>query len=248
MEQKIAQEEAALLELQKLNEVEQTKLANALSQFGADTASAFSELRQSYETAEVRWEEAASEKVTAIDAYARLGIEELDKKRTEAAQIVQAVGDILTTGTYKATAETEAKLANRYRNVTIALFIIGILIVISNYVIHAIALSEGIAYEESPWMIVSRFATALAVALPAIYTARESARHRTTADRARQRELELTTLGPFIELLPSVKKDEIRDRLTDRYFGGETDKHEVLSPIDADSLVKLFEAIAKARG
>lgn len=87
----------------------------------------------------------------------------------------------------------------------------------------------------------------MAVALPALYTARESARHRTNADRARQRELELTTLGPFIELLPNDKKAEIRDRLTDRYFGGEVEPHEVHSPIDPERITKLVEAIAKLK-
>jgi hypothetical protein len=174
-------------------------------------------------------------------------LDELDQKKRDAAAIVQSVGDILTTGTYKDTAETESKLANRYRAVTIGLFGVGILIVVSNFILHAIAALKGTPFEETPWMIASRFATAIAVALPALYTARESARHRTTADRARQRELELTTLGPFIELLPNDKKAEIRDRLTDRYFGVEVEAHEVHSPIDAETAAKLLEAVAKLK-
>ena len=160
---------------------------------------------------------------------------------------MQSVGDILTTGTYKATAENEARLANRYRWVTIGLFGLGILIVISNFIMHAVAAWNEVKFEESPWFIISRFATAIAVALPALYTARESARHRTNADRARQRELELTTLGPFIELLPSDKKAEIRDRLTDRYFGGEVEAHEVHAPVDAEQVTRLIEAVAKLK-
>jgi hypothetical protein len=177
----------------------------------------------------------------------QLHLGELEEKKKEAASIVQSVGDILTTGTYKATAETEATLANRYRLVTIGLFSVGILIVVSNFILHAIAALNGQTFEENPWMIVSRFATAVAVALPALYTARESARHRTNADRARQRQLELTTLGPFIELLPSDKKAEIRDRLTDRYFGGEVEAHEVHSPVDPEQMTRLVEAVAKLR-
>lgn len=175
-------------------------------------------------------------------------LSQMEDKKREASAIVQSVGDILTTGTYKSTAETESTLANRYRLVTIGLFGIGILIVISNFIVHVIAALKGITFEESVWMIASRFATAIAVALPALYTARESARHRTNADRARQRQLELTTLGPFIELLPNERKAEIRDRLTDRYFGGEIDAHEIHPPVDADALTKLFEAAAKLRG
>lgn len=172
---------------------------------------------------------------------------QLEEKKKEAAAIVQSVGDILTTGTYKATAENEAKLANRYRLVTIGLFSVGILIVVSSFILHVIAALRDQTFEENPWMIVSRFATAIAVALPALYTARESARHRTNADRARQRELELTTLGPFIELLPAESKAAIRDRLTDRYFGGETERHDIPAPVDAEQLTKLLEAAAKLK-
>ena len=208
--------------------------------------SALSEKFENANTANI----AAAEKVLndSIKALERRGgekISDLEKKRSEASAIVQSVGDILTTGTYRDTAEKEAKLANNYRWVTIGLFSIGILIVISNYILHAIALYNGKSFEETPWFLLSRFATAIAVALPAFYTARESARHRTNADRARQRELELKTLGPFIELLPAAKKNEIRDRLTDRYFSGETDAHEVHPPISLEQVTRLLESASK---
>lgn len=194
------------------------------------------------------WETIQAMKLKSIEDKGEYYLKQLDDKRKEASQIVQSVGDILTTGTYRDTAEKEATLANRFRLVTIGLFSVGILIVVSNFIMHVIANLRGVPYEENVWIIASRFATAVAVALPALYTARESARHRTNADRARQRELELTTLGPFIELLPNEKKQEIRDRLTDRYFGAAVEKHEVNGPIDAETVAKLAEAIAKLRG
>ena len=126
------------------------------------------------------------------------------------------------------------------------MFSIGILIVLSNFAIHFKAWWYETGYEESPWTLVTRLVTALVVALPALYTARESARHRTNADQATQRELELSTLGPFIELMPDEAKTSIRDRLTDRYFGNSVEAHKVESPLDPVTIAKLAEAFAKA--
>src|SRR3546814_16446078 len=71
--------------------------------------------------------------------------------------------------------------------------------------------------------IAVRLLYALAVASPAFYTARESARHRTNADRARQTELELASLGPFIDLLNDDDKDAIRKYMISTYFGRHVD-------------------------
>ncbi|MBL0223238.1 MAG: hypothetical protein IPQ17_11085 [Xanthomonadales bacterium] len=82
--------------------------------------------------------------------------------------------------------------------------------------------------------IAIRLLYALAVAAPAFYTARESARHRTNADRARQTELELASLGPFIELLKDQDKDEIRKSLISTYFGRPIDPHEIRTILDPE--------------
>ncbi|MGB7374206.1 hypothetical protein [Pontixanthobacter sp.] len=172
---------------------------------------------------------------------------DLEAKKDEASGIVQSVGDLLTTGTYADRASKETGKADFFRTVTVGLFAFGLLIIVSNYMIYAfgIAFSKEVVLAESWQSLVARVATGLAVTLPAFYTARESARHRTNADIAKQRELELTTLGPFIELLPNDQKSAIRDRLTDRYFGGEIEPHNVKAPIDVDALIKAITDAAK---
>ena len=105
------------------------------------------------------------------------------------------------------------------------------------------------ATPENFWTFAMRFVTAIAITLPAFYTARESARHRTNADRARTRDIELATLDPFIELLGN--KDEIKAKLVERYFGNDVEAHEIKQPIDtkgATELVKvIMDGIAKIR-
>ena len=191
------------------------------------------------------WDQSKVEKISQIDQAVEELLKRIFEKETEARSLVQSVGEVLITGTYQKTASDESKLANSFRWITIALFTTGILIVLSNYISHIIANLQGISYDENPWTIVARFLTALVVSLPAFYTARESARHRTNADNARQRELELSTLGPFIELLPAEIKAQIRDRLTDRYFGNPVDAHTYEPPVTADNLAKIADSVAK---
>ena len=93
-----------------------------------------------------------------------------------------------------------------------------------------------------------RLVFASLIASIALYTSRESARHRTTADRSRRTELELASLGPFLASLPKDKQDEIREKLTDRYFGNSVDPHVVESTIKevAETIGKVSETVTDA--
>lgn len=157
------------------------------------------------------WIEKASTALTA-----------LDRSKNDAAKIVGVVGNIGVTGNYQEIANKENAAAGNWRLITLAFFGCGI------------ALAAATFYEfwkepvtpTNAWGIAIRLLYAIAIAAPAWYTAKESARHRTNSDRARQRELELASLGPFIELLPQAKKEEIREQMTKLYFGKEVEAHE----------------------
>src|SRR3546814_1699158 len=129
--------------------------------------------------------------------------------RSDAARIVQVVGDIGVTGNYQTIANKEARQANLWRRVTVGLFACGLAMAgftFYKFYHEPVSSSNTLA-------IAVRLLYALAVASPAFYTARESARHRTNDDRARQTELELASLGPFNELLKDDDKDAIRKSL-----------------------------------
>lgn len=133
----------------------------------------------------------------------------LQEQRDEAAKIVQVVGNIGVTGNYQRIANEEQRLANTWRRITVGLFAAGVGLAIATFIKH---FGEPVT-SENLWSIAIRLLYAFVIAAPAWYTASESARHRTNADRARQAELELASLGPFIELLPQEKKDAIRERM-----------------------------------
>jgi hypothetical protein len=159
-------------------------------------------------------------------------VAELNRRKEEAARIVQVVGNIGVTGNYQNIANAESSEANFWRWATVCIFLIGIGIATSTFIKHW---GENIT-PENAWSIFIRLLYAVAITAPAWYTAKESARHRTNADRARQTELELASLGPFIALMPEDKQVDIREKLTPSYFGKEIDEHTQVGPIDLDKL------------
>lgn len=171
-------------------------------------------------------------------------LSELGGKRDEANRIVQIVGNIGVTGNYQQIAVIEGQEANKWRYVTVGIFSIGITIAVFTFVRYWGEPVTG----TSAISIAVRLMYAIAITAPAWYTAKESARHRTNADRAKQTELELASIGPFIELMPDDKKNDIREELTKRYFGRVVDEHTAEHPIAfSDAKDLLIEAIKAVR-
>lgn len=105
------------------------------------------------------------------------------------------------------------------------------------------SLYKNIAGSIDVTTLLLRFTMAITIAIPAFYAARESARHRSNADHARQTELELASLGPFLETLPEDERIKLIAGLTPEYFGKLVADHKVealLTPAD------VAEIIAKA--
>lgn len=166
----------------------------------------------------------------------------LEEQKNNAAKIVQVVGNIGVTGNYQRIANSEATQANFWRWATVLFFSGGVTLAAATFYRFW---GEPIT-AESIWAIAVRLLYAIAITAPAWYTARESARHRTNSDMARQTELELASLGPFIELLPPEKKIAIREEMTKHYFGREVDAHTAKAPLDAETVKEIAIELAKA--
>lgn len=169
-----------------------------------------------------------AESETKFKAEACSIIDALESHKKNAARIVQVVGDIGVTGNYQNIANKETGQANLWRWITISLFASGLLMAAATFYKFYHEPVTG----TNTLAIAVRLLYALAIAAPAFYTARESARHRTNADRARQTELELASLGPFIELMTEQEKEEIRKSLIPTYFGRPVDPHEVKTMLE----------------
>jgi hypothetical protein len=182
--------------------------------------------------------------IAATEAQVNL-LASLQASQDQAAQIVQVVGNIGVTGNFQKIANTESGQANLWRWITVAFFGFGIAIAIATFY----KFWDQPFTPENAWSVLIRLMYAIAIAAPAWYTARESARHRTNADRARQTELELASLGPFIELMPDDKKHQIREELTKRYFGNHVNEHTIEQPVNLkdmrDFALELVKAVKK---
>jgi hypothetical protein len=179
---------------------------------------------------------------TTVSSKAEGALEDLEEQRKKAARIVQVVGNIGVTGNYQQIANSESTQANFWRWITVAIFGAGISVAAATF----IKFWNQPFSTENTWSVVIRLLYAIAITAPAWYTARESARHRTNSDRARQTELELASIGPFIELMPEEKKVEIREALTKSYFGRPVDAHDVQSPMDLGNMKDFVVEIVKA--
>lgn len=180
------------------------------------------------------------EQTTKTEAASLIG--GLEDQKNNAAKIVQVVGNIGVTGNYQLIANVEAGQANFWRWATVLFFGGGVTLAGATFY----RFWGEPTTPESIWAIAVRLLYAIAITAPAWYTARESARHRTNSDRARQTELELASLGPFIELLPSEKKIAIREEMTKNYFGREIDAHTAKAPLDAETVKEIAIEFAKA--
>lgn len=161
-------------------------------------------------------------------------LSELEISRSEAAKIVQIVGNIGVTGNYQNVAQAEAASANNWRLITFGVFATAAVFGGTTLLDYG---RDGISWQAAALRVLFSFV----VASIAVYTGRESGRHRSNADRARRIELELASLGPFIESLPVEKRHELREKLTDKYFGG----HNQISTEDKIPASDVFQLAQK---
>ena len=227
-------------------------LAEKISQTQQATDSAVSEVRTSFSTIESEFRKNADAAESKKAASFETLVKKLDKQSNEvlktlagheadAKRIVQIVGNVGVTGNYQNRAQEELAQANLWRLVTVALFGTGVILVAASLIMH-------LADRVDLTTLITRFAIAVAITIPAFYTARESARHRTNADRAKQTELELASLGPFLETLPTEQRQEIIAALAKEYFGRVVDPHTVNPPVTAEEVQKTIAATANLIG
>ena len=230
---------AQLTENLQAQETRLSELQDAHTSLKAEMATSLSNLETSFNKAQLQRDtdfaalmtaskNTLEESDTNFKSQAAGVIDALETHKSNAARIVQVVGDIGVTGNYQRIANKETDQADLWRWITIGLFGCGLLMALTTFYRfyhEPVTATNTLA-------IAIRLLYALAIAAPAFYTARESARHRTNADRARQTELELASLGPFIELMEEKDKEEIRKSLIATYFGRPVDSHEIKPVLD----------------
>jgi hypothetical protein len=161
-------------------------------------------------------------------------VQKMESKHAEAKKLIGLIGDTAVTGNYQISAKNESEQADTWRRITLGVFVIAACA--GGWALFELA-SKTIAWE----LALVRMLFGALVASVAFYTANESARHRTNSDRAKRVELELAALGPFLEEMPKEKREEIRQKLAEKYFANEIPAHEVGGVITAKDALAFFD-------
>jgi len=168
---------------------------------------------------------------------------QIQKSQEDASKIVRIIGNIGVTGNFQRIADIEEKAADLFRWIAIACM--GLMLVVILFILY------NVHQANFSWQIASfRAVIALAFGIPAWYCGSESARHRAVADRNRRIELELASIHPYLDKLPTLKSQEIIEKLAPQYFGqkADTDDNSVLTKfkaMKAEEVLTLIERISK---
>lgn len=194
--------------------------------------------KERFDTDNESYKKTFNDTKTSLDDQSTQIIEGLNSKLGEAKKIVNIIGNVGVTGNYQNIANRHSLSAEIFRG--IALFF---MVLMSGLLIWSIIdLSTG---EFNLYKSLVRILAAAVLTYPAVYASRESTRHRNLETKNRNLELELASLGPFIELLPEDKKQKIKEDLVNKYFGNSiaAEKNDEGEDISINVMEKLLKAL-----
>ena len=213
------------LEKKKFNEVIDADRKSYKEQFDADKEAN----KKVFEEQKTQFEKQSADTINSLNS-----------KLAEANKIVNIVGNVGVTGNYQNIANENKKSADNFRAIAL-----GFMIIMSGLLIWSIIeISKN--GEFNLYKSLVRILAAAVLTYPAVYAARESTKHRKLETQNRNLELELASIGPFIELLPEDKKQKIKEELVNKYFGNHnlvTDSKEGEEDVSVNALERIFKAV-----
>lgn len=158
----------------------------------------------------------------AYTKKAGVATQAIDNLQLQAGKVLGSVVDTSQAGAYATYATEEKKSANLYRRLAILLMVLAALVLFVPEI--AQATHSGLPYSIDWQKALPRLPFSLVLFAPALYLARESSRHRTNEITNRRRQHILTTIGPYLALLPEDKAEEIKAEVAKNIFseGGPT--------------------------
>lgn len=196
--------------------------------------------KEAFDTDQVSYKATFDEQKLNIEQQSNQIVTTLNEKLTEANRIVNIIGNVGVTGNYQNIANQNKRTANFWR--WTALFF---MVLMSGLLIWSIIELSGNDFNLYKSLV--RILAAAVLTYPAIYASRESTRHRNLETKNRNLELELASIGPFIEILPEATKQKIKEDLVNKYFGNQnstsTDKKEDSEDVSVSGLEKILKTI-----
>lgn len=171
-------------------------------------------------------------------------LETIGEQRQKAIDMVGVIANTGLTGGFQKTANEEQGAADRWRRVAIV-SLVGLVGVAVWAVVEATG--AGFTWEK----LAAKGLLTASIGVVATYAIRESTKHRSRERRNRRLELELQSIGPYVQELPAEKQVEIKDKLVERLFarGPDTtdDEQVTMSTSAFDLLSEAVRLLAKNR-
>lgn len=257
----LAEQQAKIEEANRVIESQKARLDQAIannqstfSQSEADRAKQFLEQSISWEKSrqELIGAETESRKssendrlesnkkfVENLKTQADAVMNEMKRLETDTKRIFGVVGNTTQSGEYRNAADRDASAANWLR--ILALVLMGGMAVAAGS-----AFIYSLRHPEIDWKVFGfRLGTTIILAIPAVYAAQESAKHRDREQSNRRIHLELAAIDAYLELLPETKRHEIKAELTSKFFGREEKVVEGNSKETSHVLLKIIEEAMK---
>lgn len=237
---KLLTDKEALIE--SLNTSFQTKYNSIEAQHNQTFENDKKTFRTEIDTAKTTFRTEIDSLKESIDTDTSDLVSKLDAKLEEAKKIVNVIGNVGVTGNYQIIANEHKESANFWRWVAI-----GFMAILSGLLIWTLFDLSSSTFDWTKSLL--RIIAAAALSYPATYAAKESSKHRKLENLNRTAELELASVDAFIEMLDEKKKQEIKEKLVEKYFGN--DKSNVLGndkdneELSISGFEKIINAISK---
>ena len=198
-------------------------------------------LKSEFETERETYEKEVSELKENISKNTTKLIEELETKLKESKKLVNVIGNIGATGNYQKIADYHKGQANMWRWIAL-----GFMVILVGLLIWTIYHITG---GEFNWKVaIVRIVAFSALLYPATYASKESGKHRKLENINRKSELDIASISPFIEILPDEKKQEIKEKMVEKFFGNNNgldvdDKTSKKDELSVGGFEKLLKAL-----
>ncbi|MEW6313325.1 MAG: hypothetical protein AB1513_04665 [Pseudomonadota bacterium] len=242
IEQQKSRLDQAIAEFQRQYSQAESTRASEFASASQRFATEFAEQKKEFATAANAESEKRSSDWAGFVAKTQKSSDEFfqffKKRQDEVNAIFGAIGSASLSGHFARTADQDAEAANLLR--WIALGLMAAMIVVGG-----ISFYQSFEHPDVDWKIfMFRFATVFVIAIPAIYAAQESSKHRRREQQNRKLQVELASIDAYLVQLPEAKQQEIKEKLTEKFFG-QPDPSEKDEPVTRHQLFDLLSDVLK---
>lgn len=188
------------------------------SEFMTQFQNSETERRTRFEDEVKNLKEKADNNFTILAKKSTVTLEVMDEYLEQVKRVMEVVLNTAQAGAYNKYANKEKRSADILRTISILLMGLAVSVLIAP---DLILLYNGAITDIDITKTLLRVPISALVFAPAFYLAKESSRHRENAIKNRRRELVITTIGPYLELLDNedtkeqIKKDVAAHLFTD---------------------------------